>query len=241
MSVAYRAIAFDLGDTLIEYEGIPLNWEAHYPEALTNLSAALDIQLNGEQLEQGCEVLRRANTRLYPREHEITFAALLTELLECLGMPGSSPYEESACTQAFFDVFRQKLRCFPEVPETLSTLRRRGVRLGIYTDVPYGMPTALIQADLLATGLEGAVDVLLTSYDTGLRKPTAGALQLLVGQLACHPAALIHVGNERKDIQVAKAVGCTSVLIDRAGQGHDWGQDYTISSLTQLCSDFLLS
>jgi hypothetical protein len=28
--------AFDLGDTLITYEGIPLSWESHYSVALTN-------------------------------------------------------------------------------------------------------------------------------------------------------------------------------------------------------------
>jgi hypothetical protein len=27
-----KAFAFDLGDTLVEYEGVPLNWEEHYPE-----------------------------------------------------------------------------------------------------------------------------------------------------------------------------------------------------------------
>jgi hypothetical protein len=31
-----KALAFDLGDTLVEYEGLPLSWEAHYPEALAS-------------------------------------------------------------------------------------------------------------------------------------------------------------------------------------------------------------
>ncbi len=34
-----KAIAFDLGDTLVEYEGMPLSWVEHYPEALRNLAA----------------------------------------------------------------------------------------------------------------------------------------------------------------------------------------------------------
>lgn len=234
--VTPRAIGFDLGDTLIEYEGIPLNWEAYYPQALTNLAAVQGFQLNSALLDQGCEILRRANTRLYPREYEITFATLLAELQECFGLYESTECDELACAHAFFEIFRQKLRCFPEVSDVLGTLRAQEIPTGIYTDVPYGMPASLVQNDLFSTGLDGAVDVFLTSTDTGFRKPTVKTLQTLAARLSCPPEKLLYVGNERKDIQVAKAVGCTAVLIDRAHQGYDWGQEYTISSLTELLS-----
>jgi hypothetical protein len=33
-----KAVAFDLADTLTEYEGFPLSWEARYDEALSCLA-----------------------------------------------------------------------------------------------------------------------------------------------------------------------------------------------------------
>ena len=68
------AFGFDLGDTLVEYEGLPLSWVDYYPEALGRLAATLRIAPSVEQVEAACEVLRRHNTRLHPRLVEILFA-----------------------------------------------------------------------------------------------------------------------------------------------------------------------
>ena len=81
-----KAIAFDLGDTLVEYEGISLSWEAHYPDALGDLTASLGVAANADQVAKACAILRRYNTRLNPRAKEITFAAILGELFSCFSI-----------------------------------------------------------------------------------------------------------------------------------------------------------
>jgi putative hydrolase of the HAD superfamily len=58
-----KAVAFDLGDTLVEYEGMPLSWEEHYPAALAQLAAFLGTTVHAPTIEAGCAVLRRYNTR----------------------------------------------------------------------------------------------------------------------------------------------------------------------------------
>ncbi|MEO6992067.1 MAG: HAD family hydrolase [Lacunisphaera sp.] len=228
-----KAIAFDLGDTLVEYEGLHLSWVEHYPEALRNLAAFLGLSVNAAQIDRGSLVLRRYNTRLNPRENEFSFAEILPELLPCLGLATTSENEYN-CATAFFRLFRQRLRCFPETKTTLQKLCQEGVTIGIFTDVPYGMPRELVLEDLGLASLEIFSDALLTSREVGYRKPSIRTLQALAARLGCEAREMSYVGNERKDVEVAQAFGCHSILIDRAGHGADWGQDRTIASLSEL-------
>lgn len=227
-----KAIAFDLGDTLVEYEGMPLSWEAHYPEALLTLAAFLQLTPNAFQVDEACAVRRRYNTRIRPREEEVSFSTILGEILRCFEFAGEA--KEMACATAFFRIFRQRLRCFPEVGRALDALRLKGTKIGVFTDVPYGMPRELVLEDIREASLEQLIDTLLTSCDARFRKPSPKTLQLLAEELLCEPGEMAYVGNEKKDVDVARAFGCYSILIDRAGHGYDWGQDRTITSLSEL-------
>jgi len=136
--------------------------------------------------------------------------------------------------RAFFSVFRQRLRCFPDSRATLASLKDRGGKLAIFTDVPYGMPRALVLDDLHQTGLVPFFDLIVTSEEIGYRKPAPSTLAHLAAKLGCVPSGITYVGNERKDVEVAKAFGCTAVLLDRNILTPDWGQDRTIRSLVEL-------
>ena len=227
-----RAVAFDLGDTLVEYEGMPLSWEAHYPEALRRLATRCGRGVGSAGMEASCAILRSYNTRLCPRRHEVSFRAILAELSGPLGLPPD--LDELDGARAFFEVFRQRLRCFPETPGMLEALRRNGFRTAVFTDVPYGMPKALVLEDLAETGLRDAFELILTSRCAGFRKPAPEALQAVAAGLGCPAAEMLYVGNERKDIEAAEAFGCRSLLIDRARARPQWGQTGTIAGLTEL-------
>lgn len=231
-----KAFVFDLGDTLIEYEGVPLNWESRYPDALRNFARFLKLAPDSAQIAAGCAILRKYNTRLHPRESEVTFATILEELCASWQVSKTETDEIRDAT-VFFEVFRQKLRCFPETKIALQTLRQRGVAIGIFTDVPYGMPPNLVLADIRGAGLEGLFDVLLTSREIGYRKPRVETIAAVATRLKCSAHEIVHVGNEKKDIEVATAFGCRAVLINRGGQKIDWGQHRTISSLMELTDE----
>ncbi len=230
--VNMRAIAFDLGETLVEYQGMPLSWEAHYPEALLSLGSFLQITPTAHELEQACAVLRCYNTRIHPRTAEVSFSKIVQEMPPCFHAKPHS--DELACATAFFQIFRQKLRCFPDVSITLDRLRGRKIKIGIFTDVPYGMPRELVLADLKEASLEHSYNALLTSRDAGFRKPSPVTLRLLAAELSCTPSEMVYVGNEQKDIEAARAFGCSSILIDRKRINPAWGQDRTIMSLSEL-------
>jgi len=227
-----RAVVFDLGDTLVEYEGMPLSWEAHYPRALSELTRALGTSLSAEAMVTACGVLRTFNTRVNPRVDGVSFQTILGRLAEFVGVQPALTEVEAA--RFFFDVFRRRLRCFPDARPALNELRARGVQIGIFTDVPYGMPTELVLEDLVETGLRSSFDVFLTSRDVGVRKPAPETLRRMAARLNCSAAEMAHVGNERKDIDVANAFGCVSILIDRNAMKPEWGQTRTLNSLSEL-------
>lgn len=226
------AVVFDLGETLVEYAGLPPSWEQHYREALTALATSLGVTPHPGQLGRASAALRSYNTRLHPRENETTFGAILAELLPCFGLPG--PADELACARTFFAIYRHRLRCFDDAQPALEGLRGRGKKIAIFTDTPYAMPRELVLEDVAAAGLDGTFDVFLTSVDLGVRKPSPQVLRHVAQELGCKTFAVTHVGNERKDVEAAQAAGCRSVLIDRSDQRPEWGQDRTIRSLQEL-------
>ena len=225
-------LAFDLGDTLVEYAGLPLSWEAHYPDALAQLASVVEVRPTPRMMASAFSILRRYNTRLAPRVTEVSFSQILRELLVCWEVSAAS--NDSVCAEAFFAVFRQRLRCFPEVGSVLRAARSRGQRIGVFTDVPYGMPRELVLEDVAAVGGREWVDVLMTSCDAGHRKPSPATLETVAAAFHCDPEQMLYVGNERKDIEAALAFGCEAVLLNRVGARPDWGQHRTISTLTEL-------
>ena len=62
------AIAFDLGDTLIEYEGLPLSWTEHYPDALGRLAEFLGSSPTAVQNADAANILGRYNTKHIPEK-----------------------------------------------------------------------------------------------------------------------------------------------------------------------------
>ena len=225
-------LAFDLGDTLVEYEGVPLSWEEHYPAALKALAARVGILDTTEFYERGIRVLRAYNTRLNPRTEEVGFDQILSELLpEWRARAGA---DELACAEAFFSPFRQKLRCLPDAIAALEKARSRGARIAVFTDVPYGMPTALVEEDMRGAGVLAQVDLVATSRDIGVRKPDGRGLTFLMSKLGAAASRTTYVGNERKDIDAGLAAGCTAVLLDRAALRPQWGQHRSITSLREL-------
>jgi putative hydrolase of the HAD superfamily len=196
------------------------------------LARFIDVTVSADQIHAANEVLRKYNTRLHPRTKEVEFGTILSDLLQTMGAEYAGHPDDAAA--AFFSVFRQRLRCFPDTESALTALRRTGVLIGVLTDLPYGMPFRLVCEDMKLSGVLGLVDVVVTSVEAGVRKPDCGGLQLLASSLQCAPSEMILVGNEKKDVEVALASGCEAVLLDRKRAAPDWKQHRTISSLAEL-------
>lgn len=224
-------LTFDLGETLSTYAGIPLSWQEHYHAALKHALDPLGLQAEPAALNAGAQALAGFNTRLHPREQEVSSQVIFGAVLAALDQDERLA---DALAHGFFAYFQRSCRPFPESAEVLQALQRRGQRVAVLTDVPYGMPRAWVMADLRSAGLEACVDILLTSVDSGFRKPRPEGYLLLAQALGIAPADLVYVGNEKKDVEGVNGVGGTSILIDRDGKAPDYGQKTTIRSLREL-------
>lgn len=66
-----KIIVFDLGGTLMEYRGMPLNWSAYYEQGFRQIAKRFSGSVTQEQLNESAAVMRSWNPRIYPREKEI--------------------------------------------------------------------------------------------------------------------------------------------------------------------------
>jgi putative hydrolase of the HAD superfamily len=134
----------------------------------------------------------------------------------------------------FFEFFRPRLAPFDDSRAALVEFREMGLRIGVLTDAPYGMPRFLVERDLADGGIADCVDVLLTSVDVGWRKPEPHGFVRLAEMLGVGRGEVLCVGNEGKDVAGAKAAEMFAVLLDRDGGGARHGQDATVRSLTEV-------
>lgn len=225
-----KAIGFDLGETLIHYAGLPLNWQGLYGQALTRVAEACGHPITEADISAGGTILGRYNTRLHPRLQEVTAEHVLQEVLAAWGLPvvvGIDQVED-----AFFGFFQQAYAVYPDTLPALQALQSKGARVGVLTDAPYGMPRRFVERDLAP--IAASVDQALTSVEVGHRKPHPSGYFALAERLGVGPSDMAYVGNEEKDIVGANGAGMFSVLIDRAGSGADFGQWRTIASLGEL-------
>lgn len=226
------AVGFDLGETLIHFQGIPLSWREEYPAALAKVGIACALTVTPEHIAAAIPVLERYNTRLYPRPTEVTAQTIFREVLTAWELADAGHCE--IALEAFFAHFHQEVAPYEDSLPTLQKLHAAGVPVGVLTDVPYGMPDHLTRAYLTATGLETRAGPLVTSASVGVRKPEKAGYVQLAAALGVPVDRVIFVGNEPKDVEGANQAGALSVLLDRDERRPDWGQRYHITNLHEL-------
>lgn len=241
---APHAVGFDLGDTLVEYEGVRLDWQSEYPAALAAIAATCGQEPSDAQVEAASQVLLQFNTRVTGRAHEVDYTEIFGAVVAALGLravAGSAGAERSRdglvekAVDAFFALFRRRLHAMPGAPELLDRLDRYGIPVSVLTDVPYGMPRRLVLEDLEAAGLSRLADVTVTSVEVGVRKPSREGFHLLSRRLGVAPGQMWFVGNEHRDVAGAKAARMTAVLLWRSDDpAPDWGQDLQVAGLDTL-------
>lgn len=225
-----KAVGFDLGETLIHYMGLPLNWQGLYGQALTRVAEACGHPITEADISAGGGVLSRYNTRLHPRLQEVTADRVLGEVLAAWGLPVVVGMDQAE--DAFFGFFQQAYAVYPDTLPALQALQVQGVKVGVLTDAPYGMPRRFVERDLAP--IAQYLDATFTSVEVGHRKPHPSGYLALAERLGVEAPDMVYVGNEEKDIVGANGAGMFSVLIDRMGGGADFGQKRRITSLGEL-------
>jgi putative hydrolase of the HAD superfamily len=225
-----KVVGFDLGETLIYYPNVPLSWKTLYREALMKIQNELGLIISNELLNKAEEILVRYNTRINPREFEVTDTEIFQDIFK--EWDNLDTKYLSQAIEIFFSFFQQSSSLYGDTLITLKALKERNVKVGVLTDVPYGMNKEFVLRDIKP--IQEYIDVIITSVDVGLRKPSPKGFVHLAKELGIEPKEMIFVGNEIKDIEGANRSGMKSALIDRIGKGVEWNQSILLKDLTEI-------
>ena len=219
-------VIFDLGETLVDYEGVALDWSEHYRSAI--VEALNDsFKVKEEFIAAAENLLLTYNSRRNPRLSEVREGEVTLELSKLLGVE-YQPFERK-----FFGYFQRKSSLVPGALETIQELKRRKFHLAVLSDVPYGMPIEFLKEDLNL--LVPYFDEILSSCHVGFRKPSGKGILEIVERSGIEKAKALYVGNERKDIEAAIAADIMSILIVRNSDDlPNFGQSKTVRSLSEI-------
>ena len=227
----FQSVVFDIGRTLIGYDK-PLNWANLYRPALEHISDTFDYNFSENDYQHAIRILTKYNTRIHPREYEVSSTQIFTEILN--GIHPSADLEQ--IKHCFYSYFRRDAFVYPEVEYTLKMLYRKGILIGTLSDVAYGMDNVYVWNDI--SPFLQYIHYPLTSNDVGYRKPCIQGLKLLADKMHIPTTEMIFVGDEEKDMICARRAGSYAVLINREGTYKNYAQDKEIHSLDELLPFF---
>ena len=225
-----KAVAFDLGNTLKSYETFPLNWQGFYRDAIIAVLQNINVAVTPERIRSGDNILLKYNTRVNPRDYEVNSRTIFTEMFHEWGVEDAS--KAKIAEETFASFFTRNSALYPDTVPVLGELRKRGLKVGVLTNVAYGMASEYLVRD--TDELSQYIDIFLTSLEVGFRKPHPKGYQELTRKLGLAVSECIFVGDEEVDIVGANSVGMTSVLIDRNNHDGHYGQIHTIKSLNEV-------
>ena len=223
-----KAIAFDVGHTLIHYNN-HLNWQSLYPPAIAQVMKTCDYSYNEEADKNAQKILTKYNTRVNFRDYEVSSNIIFSEILNSWGVNLEKLYQAK---KAFFAYFQKGAVCFDDTEFILQALKNKEIKIGILTDVAYGMDNEYALNDL--EPIKKYIDICLTSTDVGYRKPNKQGYIILKKSFNVEFNQIAFVGDEEKDVIGANGVGMISILINRENASKNYSQSYTIQSLTEI-------
>ena len=122
--------------------------------------------------------------------------------------------EDEELRAGLMDAYRT-LDAYPEVPETLATLRAHGLKCAILSN---GEPEMLAAA-VAAAGIADSLDAVLSVDEVGIYKPHPSVYRLAVDRLGVPAASVSFQSSNAWDANGAAAFGFRVAWCNRFGQG----------------------
>lgn len=210
---SFHAILFDLGNTLLYFNG---EWSQVFAESDRKLLEQL--QAAGLELDEECFLKEfRARMDTYYREREATFielttAYILRNLLASLGKPTN---DEIVCPalHAMYAASQKYWQPAVDTLPTLETLQAQGYRMGIISNAG---DDADVQALVDDADMRPYFDFILSSAAFGLRKPNQDIFEMALSNWDYPNDKVVMVGDTLDaDILGAHNAGLYSVWITR--------------------------
>lgn len=238
--MAYRAVLFDIGDTLwhsaeapppAEFRRIAAERAAAY---LAEISCdfhdpGLAARVAWDALEEAMRVAR-ATDRVEPDYAEVARVAL-----ETIGLR-LSPREAGGLMEAIYVSGEEGGKApYPNARRLLDELRRRGFRLGIVTNRAFGGER--FRQDLQSAGLDIPWDANVVSVEVGFLKPHPTIFECALAELGVEGHETVMIGNSlAEDVAGAQAFGMATAWKRSTPDAEGVVPDFAFDDLSELLS-----
>jgi 2-haloalkanoic acid dehalogenase type II len=241
----FRAVVFDLFDTLVDLELERIPPLEHRGKRIAgtvpDLYEAFSRQVADVDFDSFAVTLREVDAGFretrYARGLELPTEERFAALLERFDVADDVLVE--TLTQTHMGRLREQVRTIEHHPEVLASLRAQ-VPLALCSNFSHSQTAMRV---LLDAGLHEHLDVLVVSDVAGIRKPRPEIFEDVLEQLGTAPGETLHVGdNLSADVAGAKAVGMHTAWVTRRVadpeaklEGYDGpAPDHRISDLAEL-------
>ncbi len=226
----------------MEYKGMHLSWVSYYKDSFDYVNRKLSLGLSEEQIDASIEIYKNYNPRIKPREAEIAPEKIFADI--------TSGWNTDVPLKTVIDTFFESLNLEPIIYEdsipALKQLRGKGLKIAALTDVATGMPDELHKN--YVAPLLPYFDLYVSSLSCGFKKPNPKGLEDIARHFNAKPEEMLMVGDDRRDVEVARRFGCKSVLIRREGSASilaedgtnkdvafpEYGQNYSVRNLEEF-------
>lgn len=216
----YKAVVFDLDDTLIKSS---LIYRKSLREAVKFLAEKYSLEYDRfyEKTLEKHFVVRNNFPSVHTRHSRIlVFRMVLDEFVEKYDL-SDLPLAENI----YWEYFLENIELYDGVYETLETLRTNGIKTAIISDGDLNLRIRKVSA----VKLHNCIDELVASEEVIFEKPFSAIFTLVLSRLKVEPDEALMIGNNYKnDIRGAQLVGMDAALFDPEFEGHVEGQDGTI-------------
>jgi putative hydrolase of the HAD superfamily len=206
-----KAVFFDLYQTLVHYQPSQEELEA---DALKNLGVNVTADALRRPILVANEYIYKqmASRPLSRRSREETIA-LYTEYQRIVLKEAGITADEKIVLRllGMMQQAKMDLVLFDDVAAALDDLKKRGLKLGLISNIEQNMTATL---DKL--GLSPKLDIVVTSQDAGFTKPQPEIFRYALKQAGVSPAEAVYIGDQYQvDVVGAKGAGMKGILIDR--------------------------
>jgi putative hydrolase of the HAD superfamily len=233
-----RAVIFDLGGTLIEFESE--QWDELERKGMRNCYEFLSR--NGFDLPDAEEMAERfveyhqQKWKVIQKDHkEVTFDRLGSEFLSRYDIDLGDAISDFV--RAFYAPISELVHRIDGTIETLEFVKASGLKIGLVSNT--GFPAEWHRDEMRRFEIYDYFDYTVFSSEFGIRKPDPSMFRDCLGKLGVNAGEAVHVGDRPyEDISGAKNMGITSVLLRRPDREmlSQFKPDIVIDNLKELVS-----